>query len=119
MEKRYGALRFIGTIYKLLGIIVLILAVLASLGACAGALIGGENFRAAAAQSNFPLLAAGPIVGIIFAFFGLLYFSVIGLALIAFGDFISLMLSVEENTRTTAALLRGQAPAPSVPVAPR
>ena len=44
---------------------------------------------------------------------------VVGLALIAFGDFISLMLSVEENTRTTATLLRGQPPAPSVPAAPR
>ena len=115
MEKRYGVLRFIGTIYKLLGIIVLILAVLVALGACAGALVGGAAFRDTATQTGLPFL--GSVVGgIVIAFFALLYGSAIGLGLFAAGDFISLMLAVEENTRTTAALLRGQAaPAPLSP----
>ena len=118
MEKRYGALRFIGTVYKILGIIVLVLALLGALGACAGVLIGGASFSDAARNSNLPFLS-GVIGGIIAAVFALIWGGVVGLALIAFGDFISLMLSVEENTRTTASLLRGQPPAPSVPVAPR
>jgi hypothetical protein len=118
MEKRYGALRFIGTVYKILGIIILVLAVLGALGACAGALVGGASFREAAGQTGLPILG-GLIGGIVAAVIALIWGGVVGLALIAFGDFISLMLSVEENTRTTAALLRGQAPAPSVPVAPR
>src|SRR3954471_9286004 len=118
MEKRYGALRFIGTVYKILGIIILVLAILGALGACAGALVGGASFRDVAGQTGLPVLG-GVIGAIIAAVFALLWGGVIGLALIAFGDFISLMLSVEENTRTTATLLRGQPPAPSVPVAPR
>jgi hypothetical protein len=113
MEKRYSVLRFIGTIYKLLGIIVLILAVLVSLGACAGVLMGGAAFRDTAAQTGVPIL--GTVVGgLILAFFGLLYGGGIGLTLFAAGDFISLLLALEENTRSTVALLRGQ-PAPTVP----
>ena len=110
MEKRYGALRFIGTIYKLIGIIVMLLSVLLALGACAGVLVGGAAFRETAAQSGVPILGS-LIGGIIVAVFGLLYGGAIGLTLFAAGDFISLLLALEENTRSTAALLRGQ-PAP-------
>lgn len=120
MEKRYGALRFIGTVYKILGIIILVLAILGALGACAGVLIGGASFADPARNSNLPLpFLSGVVGGIFAAIFALIWGGVVGLALIAFGDFISLMLSVEENTRTTATLLRGQPPAPSVPAAPR
>jgi hypothetical protein len=113
MEKRYSVLRFIGTIYKLIGIIVLILAVLGSLGACAGVLMGGATFRDTAAQAGVPILGS-LLGGIIVAFIGLLYGGGIGLALIAAGDFISLLLALEENTRSTVALLRAP-PAPPAP----
>ena len=112
MERRYGALRFIGTIYKLLGIIVLLLTVLGALGACAGVLVGGAAFRDTATQSGLPIL--GSLVGgIIVAFIGLLYGGAIGLTLFAAGDFISLLLALEENTRSTATMLRGQAVPPA------
>jgi len=107
MEKRYGALRFIGSIYKLIGIIVLVVTAIGALGACAGVLVGGAAFRDTAAQSGVPIL--GSLLGaIVVAFFGLLYGGAIGLTLFAAGDFISLLLALEENTRTTATLLRAQ-----------
>src|SRR5438105_4239424 len=107
MEKRYGVLRFIGTIFKLLGVIILILAILSSLGACVGALTGATAFTNAARESPV-LAAAGPIGFFIVAVLALLYGVTLGMGLFAFGDFISLMLSIEENTRATSALLRGQ-----------
>ena len=61
MEKRYRVLRFVGTIAKLVGIIILILTVLGALGACAGVLAGGAAFRDTAAQTGLPL--AGGIIG--------------------------------------------------------
>lgn len=117
VETRYRALRFIGTIYKLFGIIVLVVTALAVLAACVGILVGGAAFRASAAQSGVPFLGGGGIVGgIIVAFFGLLYGGAVGVTLFAAGDLVSLLLALEENTRTTAALLRGQpAAAPQLP----
>lgn len=113
MEKRYGVLRFIGTIYKLIGIIVLVLTVLGALGACAGVLVGGAAFRETAAQSGVPIL--GSLVGgLIIALFGLLYGGAIGLTLFAAGDFVSLLLALEENTRSTATLLRGNPVPPTL-----
>jgi hypothetical protein len=117
MEKRYGVLRFIGTIYKLLGVIVLLLAILVALSACVGALVGGAAFRETAAQSGVPVFFSSLLGGIIVAFLGLLYGGAVGLGLIAAGDFISLLLAMEENTRTTAALLRAQ-PASPAPLQP-
>jgi hypothetical protein len=116
MEKRYSVLRFIGNIYKLLGVIVLILAVLGSLGACAGVMLGGTAFRESATQTGIPLLGSF-VGGIIIAVIVLLEGVVVGLSLFAAGDFISLLLSVEENTRATAAHLRAP-PAPPAPPAP-
>ena len=116
MDKRYGALRFIGTIYKLIGIIVLLVTVLGALGACAGVLVGGAAFRETAAQSGVPILGS-LLGGIIVALFGLLYGGAVGLTLFAAGDFISLLLALEENTRSTATLLRAQ-PAPPAALPP-
>ena len=116
MEKRYSALRFIGTIYKLIGILVLVLTVLGALAACVGALLGGTALSQAGSQSGVPFLPflSSAIGGLFLAFFGLLYGGAIGLTLFAAGDLISLLLALEENTRNTAALLRGQ-PAPPAP----
>lgn len=116
MEKRYGVLRFIGTIYKLFGVIVLILAVLGALGVCAAGFMGGASLQSSAQAQNLPFLG-GALSGIILGILALLYGGAVGLGLIAFGDFISLALSIEENTRVTAGLLRGQSSpaAPNVP----
>jgi hypothetical protein len=110
MEKRYGVLRFIGTIYKLFGVIVLIIAIVSSLGLCAGALTGASLFTNAARENPF-LATAGPVGFVISAIVALIYGVTLGMALFAFGDFISLMLSIEENTRATSSLLRSQATA--------
>jgi hypothetical protein len=112
MEKRYGVLRIIATIYKVLGILIGIASVLGALGICGLSAIGGAAARSFEGGPN----AAGGIVGGVLA--GLVVIlggAIYSLTLYALGDGISLLLALEENTRLTAALLqqstRGAAPA--------
>lgn len=124
MEKRFRILRIIGTIYKVIGWIILILGILLALASCAlGALGGAAGGIATGRENILPGLAGGGVVAgiggaVIILFLALLYF----LAIYAFGEAIYLALAVEENTRETVMLLRdlrlGPAAAPAPPEAP-
>lgn len=121
MQKRFRALRVIGTIFKVLAWIELILGILGAVGVLIFGALSGMQLGGAFGQRGGALqgLAAGGLGGlgsaIVILLLTLLYF----LALYATGETIYLALAVEENTREAALLLRemrqGSAPAAGAP----
>lgn len=121
MEKRYRALRIISTLYKILGIIVLVIAIISAVGACLGGVLGGANFQNLFGQEMSALGGVGSVVaGIIGALVGLIFGGLGGLSLYAMGEGISLAIAVEENTRASAMHLaaHNRPAAPAAPVVP-
>ena len=102
VPKRFAVLRFFGSLLKVLAWILLVLAIVAAVGAA----IAGSSaipFLQASLGENAALVSAGGgiISGLVALFIGLFYF----VAFYAMGEYIHLALAVEENTRLTAALL--------------
>ena len=104
VPKRFGVLRFFGTLLKVIAWIILVLSVLSAIGA---ALAGGTLVGFIPGANDSPALASalqtgsGILVGLAVLILGLLYF----LILYVTGESLHLNLAVEENTRLTAALL--------------
>lgn len=102
VPKRFGVLRLVGTLLKVIAWIVLIFSILGAIGLV---LVGNSGFVLPVDQLPIdPTIAGnvqGIIVGIALLIFGLIYF----LILYASGESLHLQLAVEENTRLTAALL--------------
>ncbi len=105
MEHRYHALRTIGTIYRVLGYIVLGLTIVAFLGICIFSVVGGTAGYAISRQYGY---GTGLLSGIAVSLGALLYGGITAISLIAFGEGINLLLALEENTRKTAILLDNQ-----------
>ena len=106
VPKRFGVLRFFGTLLKVIAWIVLILSILAAIGAAfAGGALGTlVTFIPSAdtpAVSSALQTGGGIILGLGALIIGLLYF----LVLYVTGETLHMQLAVEENTRLTAALL--------------
>ncbi|HSJ58849.1 MAG TPA: hypothetical protein VLC95_16810 [Anaerolineae bacterium] len=101
MDRRFTALRVIGTVFKILGWISLILGLLAAVGALiAGLTMGGQEW--------FGFNLGGPLAAIA-AFIVALIISIFNfLALYAVGDAIYLALAIEENTRRSAYMMQQQ-----------
>ena len=107
VPKRFGVLRFFGTLLKVVAWIVLILSILAAIGA---ALAGGSDMASSLLSTTPALsgvqlgdggLVGGILIGLFVLIVGLVYF----LVLYVSGESLHLSLAVEENTRLTAALL--------------
>jgi len=105
VPKRFDILRFFSGLLKVLAWLSLVLAILAAIGV---ALAGGGLGQLLGGQGDLPgipLSSVGSIGGILLAvgvlFVGLWYF----VLLYALGEFFSLNIAVDENTRLTAALL--------------
>ena len=119
MEKRYRALRIIGTIYKVLAAIVAGITLLSILGLCATSILGGVGQAAFSRGNSFGLFGGlfGGILGaLIFSVLAIIYGGAVSLTLYAFGEGIDLLLALEENTRMTAMALQSQANPRSSPV---
>lgn len=102
MEKRFRALRIIGTIFKVLAFIVLALGLLWILIFFVSMLVGG----AAVSRNDLgPLMASG-IFAFLIALLVLFGAVVEFLVLYATGEAIFLALAIEENTRESSLLLR-------------
>ncbi len=103
VPKRFGVLRFFGTLLKVLAWIVLVLSVLGAIGvAVAGNMVANLMGSMATGDAGGLITAGGGIVGgLLLLIAGLFYF----LVLYVSGESIHLQLAVEENTRLTAALL--------------
>ncbi len=86
MENKFKALRFIAIIYKILGIVILVIGIALSIA--------------------LPLSAPQPWGSRIGAFLALLFATLFyALFIFAAGEFISLGLAIEENTRYTKEIL--------------
>jgi hypothetical protein len=112
MERRYSALRTIATIYKVAGIIVLIITIISILGICATSVLGGSMFNRLSSQyGNFPSpggTIGGILGGLIASLVSILTGGGLALTLYATGEGIYLLLAMEENTRATTVLLQRQ-----------
>jgi uncharacterized membrane protein len=108
MERRYVALRTVGTIYRVLGIIIGCITVLAVIAVCISSVIGGGMMNSLGSQSNYAgaSLLGGVFGGLLMSFFFLLYGGVMALTLFAAGEGVYLLIALEENTRVTAELLQ-------------
>lgn len=124
MEKRYRALRIVATLYKIVGVIVLVIAVLSGIGICLAGVLGGTALEGYARQVGGNVNGIGflgsALGGIITALVTLIGGLLSGLSLFAVGEGISLALAIEENTRSTALHLAavGRQMAPPPPTAP-
>ncbi|MFN2157867.1 MAG: hypothetical protein ACK2UX_21755 [Anaerolineae bacterium] len=112
MERKYGALRFVGTVYKVVGIIIAVLTLLAVVGVCLFSVLGGAAMggigRELGRNTAFSGFLSSTVGGAIGAFFTILYGGGLALTLYAIGEGIYLLLALEENTRLTAELLQAQ-----------
>ena len=102
MERRFTALRIIGTVLKIIAWLMLILGILAAIGL----LIFGFTLNDTLGISGLDV--GGPLAGIA-SFVVILVVAIIQfLTFYAGGEFIYLFLSVEENTRRTAYFIQQQ-----------
>jgi hypothetical protein len=110
MQKRYGVLRFISGFYKVVGIIIGVLTLLSALGICATSVLGTSGLVQTLQNSGLPvgLGAGGVVVGILTSLMTILFGALSALGVYALGELISLLISMEENTRVTATLLQSK-----------
>ena len=107
MEKKYKALRTIGTIYKVLGIIAGVLTILSIIGFCATSIFGGAMFDMMNTSGyGVPGIFGGALGGVILSLGALIYGGGASVTLYALGEGVYLLIELEENTRATAVLLK-------------
>jgi len=108
IEKKFKILRFIGSVYKVLGIIAAVLTIVAALGICVMSILGGaamDQVQRELGDVGLGLLG-GMAGGAIIAVGVILYGGIMALLLYGVGEGIFLLLSLEENTRITADYLQ-------------
>ena len=107
MSKKFGFLRFIAGLYKVIGIILFVIGILAALGVLVSGFFGGAAMESLTSELDFSGggLLGGILGGIIGSIMVLISFGLAGIAQIAISEGIHVFLSIEENTRATAALL--------------
>ena len=103
VPKRFGVLRLVGTLLKVIAWIILALSVVFAIvvGIADPSMVGGTALGGLLPGSLAALASGGIVAGIIGLIFGLIYF----LLLYAVGESVHLQVALEENTRLTAALL--------------
>ena len=112
MDRRFAALRVIGTVFKILAWISLILGIIAALGT----LILG--FTLSGQEGPLGLELGSSLAGIA-AFVVLLIIAAFGfLVLYAAGESVYVFLSIEENTRRSAYLAQQQYTSYQAPYGP-
>lgn len=109
LEKKFTVLRVIGTIYKVLAWIVLILGILAALAILAAGIWGEARLVRPYGIIPRPYAPLMSIAGGLFGALGIAVGAVFYfLFLYAAGEAIFLILAIEENTRATAQYLRSR-----------
>jgi len=104
MKKRYIALRIMGTIYKVLGIIMGLVTILAVIGIVGMSIIGGTTMQGLSQQlgaytSNAGIFSSA-LGGLLLSLFIFLYGSFMAVASYAVGEGIYLLIAIGENTYT-------------------
>jgi hypothetical protein len=100
MKKRFGVLRVLSSILKILGIVTAALAVLGGLIALVMAFAGADMFNSLGLGST-----GGALAGLMGAFIVVVVGAVYALILYGYGELIMLFISMEENTFRTVSLL--------------
>lgn len=116
MEKKFKVLRIIGTIWKTLAWIALVVGVLFSIGILLTSILGGGLLSqlgqeySQMPEASWVFGAAGGIVGLVVSLvITILYF----LAMYAIGELIYLLLAIEENTRLAAQWIQTHSAPPA------
>ena len=102
MDGRFTALRIVGTVFKVLAWVWLVLGLLAAVAVLAGGFFLGSQLDAVSFDVGGPL--AGLAMFIVAVIVSIIYF----LLLYAAGEFVFLVLSIEENTRRSAYIAQQQ-----------
>jgi hypothetical protein len=114
MEKRYTALRTIGTFYKILGIVTAVITVLVILSSCAMIIFGTDALRELNRSFSrdlgfYPTMPYRMMGGLFGGLLGMVMAVIFGgglaLTLYAMGEGVYLLIAIEENTRASTALL--------------
>lgn len=100
MKKRFQFLHVIASLFRILAIVVAALALVASLVTLVMAMAGGQIWNIFGIDAN-----TGFFGGLLVAFLEVLAGFFYALLMYGYGEMISLMLALEENTRNTVALL--------------
>jgi len=121
MEKKFTVLRLIGTIWKILAWVALVLGLLSSIGILLASVLGGGIMGQLGQQyggTAGPAWASGLLGGIVLFIGSLILTILYFLALYAVGELIYLLLAIEENTRLAAQWIQARsAPAAYSPPA--
>jgi hypothetical protein len=109
-EKRFKALRFFGSLYKVIGIIIGVISTLGAIGICGLSAISGSALDSLSntfgqSSSGFGLFG-GLLGGVISGVVILIYGGLAAITLYAMGELVYLFIGMEENTRATAAMLQ-------------
>jgi hypothetical protein len=127
MEKRFKALRTIGSIFKVLGVIMAVFTVIGALAAC-GLTIAGSSMTSQFSSSTN--IMSGALGGVLIGVVILLYGGISSLTMYGMGELVFLLIDMEENTRASAEASRATSallqilstpkpPTPPAPPAPR
>ena len=100
MKKRFGVLRLLSSILKILGIVTAALAVLGGLIAFVMSFAGGDMFQAMGIDST-----GGVLAGLMGAFIIVVVGALYAVILYGYGELLMLLISMEENTFKTVKLL--------------
>ena len=119
MEKKFQILRFVGTVYKVFGIIIGVITILLVIGACLMSILGGTIMDQIQREFGAAVPAMNIIGGVVASFLILLYGGGLAITLYAAGEGVYLLLALEENTRRTAEAISqstnyGPPPSPEV-----
>mgnify|MGYP001249979461 CR=1 FL=1 len=110
MKKKFGFLRFIAGFYKVIGIILAVVSVLAAIGVLLSSILGGAVLEGFSGDLGMQGLTAvgGILGGILSAVVILIGGGLAAICQFAIGEAIMVFLAIEENTRATASLLTRQ-----------
>jgi hypothetical protein len=100
MKKRFGVLRVLATVLKVLGIVAAALSVLGGLISMVMSFAGGDLWAAFGFDAN-----SGFFAGLLSAFMVIVVGVLYAVMMYGYGELIMLFLSMEENTYNTAKML--------------
>ncbi|BAJ65001.1 hypothetical protein [Anaerolinea thermophila] len=111
MEKRFKVLRFMGTLYKILGVINGVVTLILAVGICAVSVLGGASMADFAREYGMHGTEVfGALGGVLLGGGVLILGGLSAVFVYALGEGVYVLIAIEENTR--AAAMRLQAPIP-------
>ena len=103
MQKKFGVLRFTANVFKVMGVVWGIIAVIACGLTIVAASAGPQMMDSVIGTGNYVNMGSGGFIAGLFGALLVLVFGLIGaLCMYALGELINLLIAVEENTRASA-----------------